>query len=187
MAENNSSTMDQTQVLTIGLVVIAVLLAAIIGVLWFQGNKNADLAQSTAQTTGGATQPAAQTAPAGMGGSTAASETPFDAKSATKAVGTPAEHAKAYYEACTKGDWAKALSLMPADKQVGMTADALKEQVTGYGIKAYKVTSDKTEGDVATVVVDQETDQYGTFENTWVFAKDGGTWYVKSKGVTGMK
>lgn len=192
MSDGNSSTMNQNQVLTIGLVVIAVLLAAIIGVLWFQGQKSADLAQSNAATTGaaaGTTQQAAGSQaqpPAGMG--QAAASTPFDPKTATKLVGAdPGAHAEAYYKAVDSGDWATAFKLLPADKQTGSSADALKEQLTGYGITGYKMVSNKTEGDKATVIVDQVTKDYGTFENTWTFVKKDGQWYVESKGVSGMK
>ena len=86
-----------------------------------------------------------------------------------------------------KGDWQAAFDALPADKKAGNSPDALKEQVTGYGIEGYKVTAATTEGDTAIVKVDQVTGAYGTFENTWTFAKKDGEWFVASKAVTGMK
>ena len=77
--------------------------------------------------------------------------------------------------------------MLPAAKKAGSSPDALKQQVEGYGVVGYKVVSATEEGNKATVVVDQQTSQYGTFENTWVFQKDGDTWLVASKAVTGMK
>lgn len=175
-AQNNSQ-----QTLVIGLVVIAALLAAIVGVIVYQANA---LPAPSAQEQP-AQDPAAQQPPAGMG--QPAGE--FDAATATKvAAGTePEAWVTAYYQACEKDDWQGAFDHLPSAKQANNSPDALKEQVSGYGIKGYKVTSAKVEGDKATVIVDQETGQYGTFENTWTFVKVDGDWLVENKAVTGMK
>ena len=42
---------------------------------------------------------------------------------------------KAYYEAVDADDWETAFKSLPADKQAGQLAGALKEQVTGYGVR----------------------------------------------------
>lgn len=182
MSEQAQKSNQQT--LVIGLGVIAVLLAVIVGlVIYFQGQANS-IPNPTGQATTDAS--AAATTPAGMGQTTAAA---FDPNSATKVPkGTePEAYVKGYYEACDKGDWAAAFDALPTAKKAGNSPEALKEQVSGYGIKGFTVTSAKVEGDKATVVVDQETGQYGTFENTWTFVKEGGEWLVESKAVTGMK
>lgn len=175
---------NQQQTIVIGLVVVAALLAAIIGVLIYQQSKAATVPAPVTQNA-----PAAQgTAPAGMGQQPAAEAT-FDPTKATKVpAGTePEAFVKTYYEACDKGDWKAAFDALPTAKKEGNSPDALKEQVTGYGVKEFKITSAKVEGDKATVIVDQVTGQYGTFENTWTFVKKGSDWLVESKAVTGMK
>lgn len=176
---------NNQQVLIIGLVVIAALLAAIVGVIVYQQSTAAKIPAMS--STPAATQPAQDAA--APGAMPAATDTAFDSKTATKVTGgaEPEGWVKAYYEACDKDDWEGAFSHLPTAKQAGNSPDALKEQVTGYGIKGWKVTSAKVEGDKATVIVDQETGQYGTFENTWTFVKEGDEWLVESKAVTGMK
>lgn len=184
---SEQATGNSQQTLVIGLVVIAALLAAIVGVIIYQQSSANSLPQPTGQTAPAATDPAASGAPAGMGQSAPAAE--FDAKTATKvAKGVePEAWVTEYYEACEKDDWAAAFDRLPAAKKANNSPEALKEQVSGYGIEGYKVTSAKVEGDKATVIVDQVTGQYGTFENTWSFVKVDGEWLVENKAVTGMK
>ncbi len=185
MSEQVQKTSQQT--LAIGLGAIAVLLVVIIGmVIYFQSQATSIPNPTGEAQTGTGAASGEVTTPAGMGQATAAA---FDPKSATKVPkGTePEAFVKAYYEACDKGDWEAAFELLPTVKKAGNSPEALKEQVSGYGIKNYKITSAKVEGDKATVLVDQETGQYGTFENTWTFVKEGGVWLVESKAVTGMK
>jgi hypothetical protein len=183
---------EQTQTnntLVIALVVIAVLLAAIVGVIIYR--------QSTAVPSVTATTPATTPAPAtgaatgAMGGATGGTTAPteVDPASATKVPkGTdPATYVNAYYEACAKGDWQAAYDMLPADKKAGNSPEALKEQVSGYGIKSFTVSKAEIKGDSASVNAEQVTGQYGTFVNTWTFTKDGETWLVASKAVTGMK
>jgi cell division protein FtsN len=173
------------QTIVIGLLVIAALLAAIVGVLVYQQSQAnsipAPSAQGTAPQASGDQMP-----PSGMGSQPAAD---FDPSQATKVpAGTePEAFVKDYYEACDKGDWQAAFDALPTAKKAGNSPEALKEQVSGYGIKSFKVTNATVEGDKATVIVDQETGQYGTFENTWTFVKKDGAWLVESKAVTGMR
>ncbi len=180
MSEQAQTNSQQT--LVIGLVVIAALLAAIVGVIIYQQSTAlpAPNVQATPQT------PEQQTPPAGMGQSAPVA---FDPKVATKLDKgvEPEEWVKQYYEACDKDDWQGAFSRLPAAKKTGNSPDALKEQVSQYGIKGFKITSAKIEGDKASVLVDQVTGQYGTFENTWTFTKVDGEWLVENKAVTGMR
>lgn len=176
------------QILVIGLAVIAALLATMIGVIVVQQNKSASIPDPTPVAQAPAPAAGQSGAPAGMGGGTSAPAN-VDPASATKVPkGTePEAFVKIYYEACDKGDWKAAFDALPADKKAGNSPDALKEQVTGYGVKEFKITGSTVTGDKASVTVDQVTGQYGTFENTWTFAKKDGVWIVESKAVTGMK
>jgi len=201
---------DQTstnRTVVIGLVVVAVLLAATAGALiWRQNNQPVPQAASGVPSQEAITgKPAAQAPATAQGGTTgapsgmpggmpgasggAAAPAEVDPASATKVPkGTePEAFVKAYYEACAADDWETAFKSLPADKQAGSSPDSLKEQVSGYGVKSYEVTGATTEGDNTLVKVDQVTGSYGTFENTWTFVKKDGTWYVANKAVTGMK
>jgi hypothetical protein len=176
--------------LVIGLVVVAVLLAAIVGVLWYQ---QAQALPEPVATTAPATEAAPVAgAPAGMpSGSpgTEAAPTEVDPETATKVPeGTePEAFVQAYYEACDAGDWQAAFDALPVDKQANNSPEALAEQVTGYGIEGFSIVDSTTQGDTAVIKVDQVTGQYGTFENTWTFVQKDGQWFVVSKAVTGMK
>jgi hypothetical protein len=193
MSEQVNSNNQQT--IVIGLIVIAALLAAIVGVLVYQTAKAGQLPEPTvsgATQQTGATPQTSATGTAGTTGQTTMGQTQaaeFDAKTATKlpAGTTPEQWVSIYYKACETGDWQKAYDALPTSKKEGQTPEGLKEQVMGYGIKSFKITSAVTSGDKATVKADQITGQYGTFENTWTFVKKSGVWLVESKAVTGMK
>ena len=172
---------NQQKTIVIGLGVVVVLLVGIIGVMMYQQS----VAVPEPSVNG-----AAQSAPAPAGGEQpAAQPAPVDPASAVKLPEgtTPEQWVDEYYAACDKGDYETAVSRLPADKQAGTTPEALGEQLAGYGITGYSITSATEEGDAAVVVVDQTTDSFGTFENTWQFQKDGDGWIVVSKAVTGMK
>jgi hypothetical protein len=182
--------------IVIVLVVAVVVLAAGLGYVIWKGNDNGAVteipansttSQLAGQSSGTTTDAAAGTAGT-TGGSTAA-PADFDPASATKVPEgtTPEQWVTEYYTAADGGDWETAFNHLPAAKQAGSSPQALQEQVAGYGVVGFTVVSATEEGDKATVIVDQETGQYGTFENTWVFVKDGGAWLVQSKAVTGMK
>lgn len=181
MSEQTQS--NNQQIIVIGMIVIAALLAAIVGVLIYQQTRaipptSASPTTSTPQTTGTNT-----------GQQPAATPADFDPKTATKVPkGTePDAYVQAYYKACEDGDWQAAFDALPADKKTGSSPDALKQQVTGYGIKSFSVGKATVTGDKASVKADQVTGSYGTFENTWTFVKKDGVWLVESKAVTGMK
>jgi hypothetical protein len=183
-AQNNNQ-----QMIVIALAVIAVLLAAIAGVIIWQQSQAAVPAVPAQAPAATPTQDAA--APAGMGGTTQAAPDPaaVDPSGATKVPkGTePEAFVKAYYDACDSGDWEAAYKALPADKQAGQTPEGLQQQVEGYNVTGFTITSANVEGDKATVMVDQVTGSYGTFENQWTFVKKDGAWLVTSKQVTGMK
>jgi hypothetical protein len=185
---------EQTQnnnTLVIGLVVVAVLLAAIVGVIVYQQSTAVPPVTGTAPADTGAGAGAAGSGmpPAGATGQEAAAPAEVDPASATEVPkGTePEAFVKGYYEACEKGDWQAAFDALPADKKNGNSPDALEQQVSGYGVKGYEITDATVSGDTASVKVDQVTGSYGTFENTWTFVKKDGVWFVSTKAVTGMK
>ena len=172
----------------IALVIVVLVLAA--GLIYMILNNNSKVPAvsdvSVGSNTGANTGTTATSTPAAA---TAIVPADFDAKAATKVSSgkTPEKWVDEYYAAADKGDWTTAFNHLPAAKQTGSSPDALKQQVASYGITGYKITSATAQGDEATVIVDQKTSQYGTFENTWVFKKQGGTWLVAGKKVTGMK
>ncbi|MBI5230879.1 MAG: hypothetical protein HY876_01815 [Coriobacteriales bacterium] len=185
MSEEHGQQNNQ-QTIMIALVAVVVLLVAALGFMIFRTNQQNALPAPTGQAP-------AQTAPTGMGGQTggqsATPAEPVDPSKATKVkAGTsPEEWVNEYYTACDKGDYKAAVSHLPADKQASTTPESLKEQLAGYGITGYKVLSAKTTGDQTTVDAEQTTKSFGTFVNTWTFQKDGQSWVVVSKAVTGMK
>lgn len=188
MSDETTSGSNQ-QTIVIALVVIAVLLAAIVGVLIYQQTKTTVPAPtaSVSNTSNTANQGSTQGSTQGNMGDSSATE--FDPKTATKVPSgtTPEQWVKAYYDACDKGDFETAFKHLPAAKQTGSSASALKEQLEGYGITGYTMGTVSAQGDTTTVTVDQVTKSYGTFVNEWTFVKVNGNWLVKGKAVTGMK
>lgn len=185
---------QNNQTVVIGLVIVAVLLAAIVGVIVWQ--QSSALPPASTPATSEATDPAAAAGAAAggssmMSGATGADAvtTEVDPAAATKVPkGTePEAFVRAYYEACDADDWEAAFKMLPAAKQEGNSAEALKQQVQGYGIESWEITGATVEGDTASVTVDQVTGMYGTFVNQWTFSQKDGVWYVASKAVTGMK
>jgi hypothetical protein len=190
---------NNQQIMMIGLGVIAVLLAVIVGILIYQGNQ----AQAPAPAQAPAAQQPVAGAAAGQGamggvtggatggttGGDAGAPAAVDPGAATKVPKDmePADYVKAYYVACEKGDWKAAYDSLPADKKAGQTPEGLQQQVEGYQVQSFSVGDAAIQGDNATVKADQVTGSYGTFENTWTFVKKDGQWYVASKAVTGMK
>jgi hypothetical protein len=193
---DQTATSSNQNTIVIALVGIAVVLAAVVGyMLWQQANALPP-AQPAAQQTPADAQGAAP-ADAGQGdaatGADAGASTeapPIDPATAVALPeGTsPEQWVTEYYEATESGDFAAAVQHLPADKQAQTTPESLEEQLAGYGISGFSVVSATEEGDKATVVVDQTTNSFGTFENTWTFVKaDDGAWVVSTKAVTGMK
>ncbi len=189
MSEQTQSNNSQT--IVIALVVVAVLLAALVGVLVYQQSQAAKLATLGAVTPDQGATPQAPAgmggAPAGMGGATGAEAGPFDAKTATKvpAGTTPEAFLKAYHAAVVAGKYDEAYKMLPLDKQKSYgDANSYASQVKGYGITGFKLSKVTESGDSATAV--------GLMENpampityTWKFKKVGDTWYVESRTMGG--
>ena len=170
----------------IALIVVVLVLAVGLGYMIWKNNNSVPAVSDVSIGSNAGT--AATSTPAASAG-TAIVPADFDAKAATKVSSgtTPEKWVDEYYAAADKGDWATAFGHLPAAKQTGSSPEELQKQVASYGVTGYKITSSTAQGDQATVIVDQQTSQYGTFENTWVFKKQGDAWLVAGKKVTGMK
>ena len=172
--------------IVIGLVVIAALLAAIVGVLIWQNSTNSVPAPTaTATDTGATTDPAASTPTSMPGGATAAPDAEFDPATAPVVEGqTPEEYVNAYYQACQDGKYAEAYKMLPTATQAYYQSEAgFQSTLEGYGITAFSVEAQKESGDTITVVGAQ-TAQGMEFPYTWTFVKgENGTWLVKSRAM----
>lgn len=170
--------------LIIGLVVVIVLLAAIVGVLIYSGNK-ADSTKTTTSTT--ATDAAATSASSAMQQSLSKAAD-FDEKTSTKLDKdtTPAEWVEAYYKACDEKDWETAWKHLPAVKRDVTTAEELGQQLESYGITGYKVDGTKKNSDGETEITVTQNTSYGDFTTVWTFMPKDGTFLLKDKAVAGM-
>jgi len=189
MSENTQS---NNQPIVIALVVVAVLLAALVGVLIYQQSKAAQLAQLGTPTAATEAPAATGQAPAGMGGATtgatgAEGGAAFDAKTATvvPAGQTPEEFLKAYNEAIIAGQFDAAYKMLPLDKQKSYgDAKSYASQVKGYGITGYKLGKATENGDTTSIATLQENPAMPV-TYTWNFKKVGDTWYVESRVMGG--
>ena len=98
----------------------------------------------------------------------------------------PEDFVAAYYESVLAGEYEDAFYRQPAHKQVG-TVEEFAGTLQGYDVVSYEVTAAEDQGETYVVVVDQQTGQYGTFENQWVFTLYDGAWLLQDKAVTGMR
>lgn len=179
---------DQTQsnsqqMIVIALVAVAVLLAALVGVLIYQQSQAAKLTQLAAP----AQEPAAGQAPAGMGGASTAPAGEFDAKTATKVPKgqTPEAFVKAYNEAVIAAKYDVAYKMLPLDKQKSYgDASSYAGQVKGYGINGFKMGKPTETGDSVSIVAVMENPAM-PISYTWVFKKVGGEWFVESRNMGG--
>jgi hypothetical protein len=189
MSEQTQPNSQQT--IVIALAVIAVLLAAIVGVLIFQQSQNAKLAASgiaaTNASTPAATSGSADSQVPPSMNSAATASTPFDAKTATKVPAgmTPVQLVKAYNEDVIGGKYAVAYKLLPADKQKSYgDAAAYEAQVKAYGITSYNMGKPVETADSVSVAAEQVTPQM-PITYTWEFKKVGGQWFVASRTMGG--
>jgi len=171
--------------IVIGLVVIAALLAAIVGVLIWQNSTNSVPAPTATANDTAATDPAASTPTSMPGGATTAPAAEFDPATAPVVEGqTPEEYVNAYYQACQDGKYADAYKMLPTATQAYYQSEAgFQSTLEGYGITAFSVQAQKESGDTITVVGAQ-TAQGMEFPYTWTFVKgENGTWLVKSRAM----
>ena len=191
MSDQTQSSNQQT--IVIALVAVAVLLAALVGVLVYQQSQAAKLAQLSAPAQGAtagqapAGMGAAGQAPAGMGAAGAAAGAPLDVKTATKVPKgtTPEAFVKAYNEAVIAGKYDAAYEMLPLDKQKSYgDAKSYASQVKGYGINGYKMGKPVESGDTVSIAAIQENPAM-PITYTWQFKKVDGDWYVESRVMGG--
>jgi hypothetical protein len=184
MSETQPAAIGHNKTVLILMGVIVLLLVLIAGIVAFGGGS--DVPAPTADA--GTTVPATTDGSTGMPAGTAAPPADYDPTTATQvpADQSPEDFTAGYYEALLAGDWETAFYSQPAHKQAG-TIDDFAGQIQGYGVVGYTVVSATDQGETYVVVVDQQTGQFGTFENTWVFVQYEGAWVVQDKAVTGMK
>lgn len=182
--------METTQKqIVIGLVVIAALLAAIVGVLIWQNSSNAIPAPSAnAADTSGAATTADPAAPTGDPNAPAPAAE-FDPATAPKVASdqTPEEYVKTYYQACQDGKFADAYKMLPTATQAYYQNEAgFESTIKGYGITGFTVQPQAEAGENITVVGAQEA-QGMEFPYTWTFVKGAdGSWLVQSRAMGGQ-
>jgi hypothetical protein len=86
-----------------------------------------------------------------------------------------------YYTAVVNKDWATAYKLLPDSVKSQQDEATWGETQAGYGIKSFKITSSKSDGTSAEVVVSIDTANYGTFSNAWTLSRDDGGWHAVTK------
>lgn len=165
--------------IVIGLVAVAVLLAAIVGVLIWQNSKTDVPSPTTTDT--GVTPPADMPSTATSGTAPAPN---FDPATAPKvpAGQTPEEYVKSYYQTCQDKKYAEAFKMLPTATQAyyGSAAD-FQSTLEGYGVTGFTVQPQKEAGDAITVVGAQAA-QGMEFPYTWKFVKgDGDEWLCESR------
>lgn len=182
MSEQTES--NPQQMIVIGLVVVAVLLAAIVGILIYNQSKAIPAPSATAPSQ---TAPAQGQAPAGMGSQQAAAPTEFDPKTATKVPKgmAPADMVKAYLDSVVSGKYEDAYKMLPVDTQASYgDAKSYAEQVKAYGITSGETGEPVESGDTVTVSATQVTPQM-PITYTWTFKKSDGQWYAAARAMGG--
>lgn len=186
----SEQTHNTNQTVVIGLAVVAVLLAAIAGILVWQQSQAAQLPTPVASpgNSMGDVAGATSGAPAGMGGAATGAPVEFDEKTATKVPeGTdPVAYVEEYHKAVAAGDYEAAYKMLPLDKQQSYgDAKAYAEQVKAYGITSYEMGEPTEDGDTITVAATQVTPQM-PITYTWTLKKVGDTWFVASRTMGGQ-
>ncbi len=180
--EETAGTNPRNNTVTIVLVAIIVLLAAVIG-YFLLGNDAADTPAATSPA------PADTAASSGMTGMpSTTTEAEFDPATATEvaAGSTPEQHVTAYFDAVLAGDYATAYAMLPTSKQESYgSVEAFGEQLTGYGMTEYTIDSAVEEGEEAQVTATAVMPG-GSFQYLWTFVKDGEGWLVKTRTLPGM-
>ncbi len=180
------SELTQNKQVTILLAVVAVLLAAIIGLLVWQNTRLPDPDPSAvAAQQGAVTDPAANPSPAtpAVGGDFDPATAP-----AVPAEQTPEQYVNAYYEACQAGDYEAAFVMLPTATQTYYGDSAgFASTLQGYGVTGFAVQP-QVEVDAETITVVGAQDAQGmSFPYTWTFKLgENGSWLCASRDMGGV-
>ena len=179
------SEMTQQKQVTALLVVVAALLAGIIGLLVWQSNT------VPAPSVSGTTAQDTVTDSAMPGTGIPAAAPAFDQATAPKvpADQTPEQYVNAYYELCQADDYDSAFVMLPTYTQANSYGDsaAFAAQVSGYGITSYSV-AEQIERDGNIYVVGTQVTPEMPVSYTWTFVQgDDGTWLCASRDMGGMQ
>ncbi|MDP2183367.1 MAG: hypothetical protein Q8K99_12465 [Actinomycetota bacterium] len=170
------------------LVVVAALLAAIVGILIWQNNSGPSPAVTSTDGAPAADGSASATSTPGMPPGGTAPAVDFDPKTAPKVAKdqTPEEYVKAYYQLCSDGKYADAFKLLPTATQAYYGDEAgFESTLSGYGITGFEVSPQVESGDSISVVGTQQA-QGMAFPYTWAFVKgDDGSWLCQSRTMGG--
>lgn len=163
------------------LALAALLLAAIIGVLVWQGSGSGSAQKAGGSIEAGMTDGAQP--PAGMGGAEVP-QVEFDPATAPVVPEgqSAADYVRAYYEACAAKDYATAFDLLPvASQQYYGDVAAFEETLEAYGVTDYEIGQEVDTGDTVSVVGGQAA-QGMWFNYEWLFVKgEDGTLHLKSR------
>lgn len=177
MSPEPAPAQNKTVVYLLG--VIVVLLVALVAIFFATRSSTPGTTSVAPQTT---TPEATATAMPGIKPSTGAD---FDPATGTKvpAGTTPDAYVKLYYQSILDKKWDVAFKMQPAASQVGGSVQGFQSTQTGYGMAAFKVLTSSSQGDTATVEVEQDLGTNGTWGALWTFVKYKSDWVVKSRQV----
>lgn len=170
------------QVIIYALIAIAVLLVAIVGFMVYQQMHAIPAPTATSSTTDSTAANIASQMP-----SSSAAPAAFDTKTATKLPSglTPQQALDQYSKDVAGAKYADAYNLLPlAQKQSYGSADSYGSQLSQYGITGFKTGKPTTSGSDTTIVQEEDTAEMN-ITYTWVFTKNGSSWYVKSRTMGG--
>jgi hypothetical protein len=177
MSPEPAPAQNKTVVYLLG--VIVVLLVALVAIFFVTRG-------STPSTTAVAPEVTApETTATAMPGIKPSTGADFDAATGTKvpAGTTPDAYVKLYYQSILDKKWDAAFKMQPAASQVGGSVQDFQSTQTGYGMTAFKVVTSSSQGDTATVEVEQDLGANGTWGALWTFVKYKSDWVVKSRQV----
>jgi hypothetical protein len=177
MSPEPAPAQNKTVVYLLGVIVI--LLVALVAIFFATRSSTPGTTSVVPQTT---TPEATATAMPGIKPSTGAD---FDPATGTKvpAGTTPDAYVKLYYQSILDKKWDVAFKMQPAASQVGGSVQDFQSTQTGYGMAAFKVLTSSSQGDTATVEVEQDLGANGTWGALWTFVKYKSDWVVKSRQV----
>ena len=179
MSPESAPAQNKTAVYLLG--VIVVLLVALVAIFLVTRSSTPT---STAAVPPSST-PSTATSATSMPGIKPSTGADFDPAAGTKvpAGTTPDAYVKLYYQSILDKKWDVAFKMQPAASQVGGSVQDFQATQTGYGMASFKVVTSSSQGDTATVDVEQDLGTNGKWGALWTFVKYKSDWVVKSRQV----